>query len=171
MTTAIATPPFVTCRRPWHGFTFSAAWGEDDYWDTSLRYAGEFNGIRIAAGIGYKQQNDNPGKTGSDGDHCADLNAGRSAGQHCRLPRDQRFGQRHARADRPLPHGAYARYTDENRKALYGNIAGIKDEDTYWTLMSGIEQNWFGIGKTTLYGEYARHEVGAGLSTGGPRVR
>ena len=40
----------------------------------------------------------------------------------------------------------------------------VKDEDTYWYLISGIEQNWFGFGKTTLYGEYGRHEVGAGLS-------
>jgi hypothetical protein len=151
-----------------HGFTFSAAWGEDDYWDTSLRYAGEFNGIRIAAGIGYKQQNDNVGKTGSDGDICADLNAA--------VPQVSTVDCHVISGSASVMHvptglfltGAYARYTDENRKALYGNIAGIKDEDTYWTLMSGIEQNWFGIGKTTLYGEYARHEVGAGLtSTGG----
>ena len=67
--------------------------------------------------------------------------------------------------------GAYARYSDDNRKALYGNIAGVKDEDTYWTVSSGIEQNWFGIGKTTLYGEYARHEVGAGLGTSGATLR
>ena len=33
--------------------------------------------------------------------------------------------------------------------------------------MGGIEQNWFGIGKTTLYGEYARMETGAGLTSGG----
>ena len=43
-------------------------------------------------------------------------------------------------------------------------LTGVKSEDTYWMVMAGIEQNWFGIGKTTLYGEYARHEVGAGLS-------
>ncbi len=86
----------------WWGFTFSGAWGEDDMWDTALRYAGEFNGIRIAAGIGYKQQNDNPGKTGSDGDQCADLAAGIPQRERCRLQRDQRFGQRHARADRPV---------------------------------------------------------------------
>ena len=65
--------------------------------------------------------------------------------------------------------GSYARYTDENRKALFKqDLAGVKDEDTYWYLVGGIEQNWFGIGKTTLYGEYGRHEAGTGLSgTGG----
>ena len=65
--------------------------------------------------------------------------------------------------------GSYARYDDKNRVALYQNanpgLTGVKSEDTYWMVMAGIEQNWFGIGKTTLYGEYARHEVGAGLAT------
>ena len=37
------------------GFTFSAAFGEDDLWDVALRYAGEFNGIKIALGAGYSQ--------------------------------------------------------------------------------------------------------------------
>jgi len=33
------------------GFTLSAAWGEDDPWDAALRYAGEFGGLRVAAGL------------------------------------------------------------------------------------------------------------------------
>ena len=41
-----ASPPLI-------GFTLSAAVAEDNFWDVALRYAGEFNGIRIAAGIGY----------------------------------------------------------------------------------------------------------------------
>ena len=31
-----------------------AAWGEDDVWSASVRYAGEFGGFRVAAGIGYQ---------------------------------------------------------------------------------------------------------------------
>ena len=37
------------------GFIGSAAWGEDNFWDVALRYAGEFNGVKLAAGIGYQQ--------------------------------------------------------------------------------------------------------------------
>src|SRR5690606_25743326 len=40
------------------GFTFSASWGEDDFWDVALRYANEFNGVRVAAGIGYQEWTD-----------------------------------------------------------------------------------------------------------------
>ena len=32
------------------GFSASASWGEDDFWDVAARYAGEFNGIKIALG-------------------------------------------------------------------------------------------------------------------------
>ena len=152
----------------WWGFTFSGAWGEDDYWDTALRYAGEFNGIRIAAGIGYKQQNDNPGKTGSDGDLCADLDATNAnvSAVDCNVISGS-ASVMHVPTGLFVA-GSYARYDDKNRVALYQianpGLTGVKSEDTYWMVMAGIEQNWFGIGKTTLYGEYASHEVGAGLA-------
>ena len=148
------------------GFTTSSAWGEDDFWDTALRYAGEFNGVRIAAGIGYKQQLDNVGKTGSDGDLCADKNAGNPnvSTVDCHVISGSASAM-HVPTGLFLT-GAYSEYTDKNRKALYG--ANVGDKDKYWMIMSGIERNWFGIGLTTLYGEYARHETGAGLtSTGG----
>jgi hypothetical protein len=46
------------------GFVFSADWGafEDydspDNWSVALRYANEFNGVRVAGGIGYHRRND-----------------------------------------------------------------------------------------------------------------
>ena len=143
------------------GFTASATWGEDDFWDTALRYAGEFNGVRIAAGIGYKQQNGNPGKAGTDGDACADIGAANESGTDCNV----------ISGSASIMHvptglfvsGGYARTDDKNRKQLFG--ASVKDKDTYWTVYGGIEQNWFGIGKTTLYGEYAKHEAGAGITS------
>ena len=145
------------------GFTASATWGEDDFWDAALRYAGEFNGIRIAAGIGYKQQNGNPGKSGSDGDICADIGLATESGVDCH----------NISGSASVMHvptglfvsGSYAQYSDNNRKALFG--ANVKDKDTYWQILGGIEQNWFGFGKTTLYGEYAHHDTGAGLSSTG----
>ncbi len=37
-----------------HGFEFSAAWGDDDYWDVALRYNADWGKhLRVAAGIGY----------------------------------------------------------------------------------------------------------------------
>ena len=38
------------------GFVLQATWAEDDVWTASVRYAGEFSGFRVAAGIGYLDQ-------------------------------------------------------------------------------------------------------------------
>src|SRR5262249_31088326 len=40
------------------GFTFSASWGEDDFWSTALRYNSTFNSLQIAAGIAYSDWRD-----------------------------------------------------------------------------------------------------------------
>ena len=43
----------------WQGFILSASIGEaGDYWGVMLRYANEFNGVRVAAGIGYEDATD-----------------------------------------------------------------------------------------------------------------
>ena len=42
------------------GFSASAAWGEDDYWDAAIRYVGEHAGFKISAGFGYGEITDGP---------------------------------------------------------------------------------------------------------------
>ena len=37
------------------GFSVSASWGEDDFWDVAARYAGEFNGFKVAAATAYSE--------------------------------------------------------------------------------------------------------------------
>ena len=37
-----------------YGFILSAAWGDDDYYDIALRFAKEWNSIKIAAAVGYQ---------------------------------------------------------------------------------------------------------------------
>ncbi len=40
------------------GFTASASWGEDDFWEVGLRYAGEVAGFKLAFGAGYTERMD-----------------------------------------------------------------------------------------------------------------
>ena len=40
------------------GFSVSASWGEDDMWDVAARYAGEWNGIKVAAAAAYSRSTD-----------------------------------------------------------------------------------------------------------------
>ena len=48
-----ATRSVTTCRPSLA--SRSASWGEDDMWDVGLRYAGEFNGFKLAATVVYAE--------------------------------------------------------------------------------------------------------------------
>src|SRR5258706_8150428 len=54
------------------GFTASATWGGDDYWDATLRYATEVAGFRFAAGAGYNKmtQGDDANYSGTTPEGC-----------------------------------------------------------------------------------------------------
>src|SRR3990172_6596541 len=40
------------------GFSLSSSWGEDDFWDVALKYAADFNTIKVSAAAGYTQTTD-----------------------------------------------------------------------------------------------------------------
>ena len=61
--------------------------------------------------------------------------------------------------------GSYGYIDDKNRKAIYG--ANVKSKDEHWYVQAGIEQNWFCLGKTTVFGEYGLFNTGAGLNAQG----
>jgi hypothetical protein len=168
------------------GFTFSTAWGEDDMADFALRYAGEFSGFRLAAGVGYKIQRDNTGKAAAalngangsgsaDGPACADLsNSANVSAVDCTA-----LGLSASVMHIPtglFVTGSYGYIDDANRVAKFKQgvaaggaaaIGNVKDRDEHWYIQGGIEQNWFGIGKSTLYGEYGLYQTGAGLNATG----
>lgn len=135
------------------GFTFSAAWGEDDIWDVALRYKGEFSGFKLAAGIGYGEQNDF-NSTDRRG-----VGATEEIGLSASI----------LHSDTGLyASGAWGRLTDDGLDDLYGRNV---DEDTkFYTIQAGIERKFFSLGKTTLYGEYFDLERGAGYAVNSSNV-
>ena len=58
------------------GFSVSASWGGDDFWDAALRYAGEFGSIRLAGGIGYSLDTDSVDPAGISAIGCEGSKAG-----------------------------------------------------------------------------------------------
>src|SRR5690606_15775561 len=40
------------------GFSASASWGADEFWDVAVRYAGEFAGFQLAAAVAYNEVDD-----------------------------------------------------------------------------------------------------------------
>lgn len=118
------------------GFTGAASWGGgqsasgDDVWDVALRYAGEFGGVRLAAGAGYRVEN-----LSSLGAAEMKTLAGSVSVLHV-------------------------------VSGLFGNVAAGYQQDhplwgdvQMWHAKAGIARNITGMGRTTVFGEYADHKL------------
>jgi hypothetical protein len=124
------------------GFQFGSTWGENDEWDVSLRYAGEFSGFRVAAGIGYR---DNYGGAGES----VALIPGHSSS----IP-TQVLGSA------SVLHVMSGLYLTGGFLNQDNDTTGRPDT-TLWYVQGGISKNWTSLGKTVLYGEYSEVEDGA----------
>jgi predicted porin len=174
------------------GFTASASWGEDDRKDIALRYAGEFNGVRLAAGIGYQKMTDF-NSTADGGAGCA--NPGGAPGNAVpgaliATPVISNTSCEAIGLSASAMHvptgifltGSYGQSKDKNLGALgAANVSlistlgtfvaapytgGIDDKNSHWSIQGGIEQKWFSLGKSTLYGEYIKQDTGNGIIGG-----
>jgi hypothetical protein len=130
------------------GFSASAAWGEDDLWDAALRYAGEFSGFRLAAGIGYAH---NASGLGDFNEDFTGATPGTVA-----INNGPRINQWKGSAS--ILHvatglfvtGAFVNQDNDN----------ANPNTKLWYVQGGIAKNWTGLGNTVLYGEYARVDDG-----------
>jgi hypothetical protein len=140
----------------WMGFIYSASLAEaGDYWGMMLRYAGEFNGFRIAAGIGYENSRDRATPVLLDPTNAAFIGP---------KPDVKAFGG--SLAVLHVPTGLFAQghymaadYNDPNHiaNAYWGSAGGgTKLDWQHWLVQGGIAKNWFGIGNTAVYGEYGK---------------
>jgi hypothetical protein len=147
------------------GFTLQAAVAEDNYWDVALRYAGEFGGFRLAGGIGYQEN--------SEFNHRSNVNAVGTpvgvfpdaataciaAADDCQRTETQLKGSAsilHVPTGLFLTGAAGTRET-ENATSLAGPANNVNVDSSFWYLSGGISQNFFGIGRTVVFGEYSEH--------------
>jgi len=136
------------------GFTLSAAWGEDDFWDAALRYAGEFGGIRVAAGIGYNE------------DHDEEVDGNGFAADR---DRSEWKGSASVWAPGALGVGPYLSASFVNRtydgngdvtNAVVGFPATNRPDFEFWRIEGGVRHNFIGLGDTSIYAEYAEADGG-----------
>jgi hypothetical protein len=136
------------------GFTASASWGEDDFWDVALNYEGEFHGIDIAAGVGYGVITDNL----QTNTVCAFASTTGPNDVDCR-----QFGGSvsaiHKETGLFVNFGAGIK-TDELARQTAVGAAGASNEQTFWSTQAGIERKFTEHGKTTIYGEYYNYDGG-----------
>jgi hypothetical protein len=153
----------------WRGFTFGVAWGEDDFWDTGVRYAGEHHGFRVAAGIGYRRYNDQEPDA---------IFPGEFVESPPLVLHDT--DRRHLLSSASLMHtatglfvsGTYNRYEwhGSNPRELFDAADFRNRPDIHlWWVDAGIQKNWTGLGNTTFYAEYGKVYDGlTGLTALGP---
>ncbi len=141
------------------GFTLQAAVAEDNYWDVALRYAGEFGGFRLAAGIGYQEDTEFNGPSGgiANGDTTV----------RCLTNCDVKSTD--IKGSASILHVATGLFVSgaAGQRELEGSFgipaaatAYAGPDLTWWYLSGGISQNFFGIGRTVLFGEYLNSEGG-----------
>ncbi len=129
------------------GFSMSASWGEDDFWDIAGRYAGEFNGVKIAVAAAYSNFTD-----------------GFGAGQESDYFQVGAFV--HHVATGLFVYGAYGHENNDGltrATAAGGGLAAsaggfaLSDND-HWYIKAGLRRKWSSLGHTVLYGEYGQHD-------------
>ncbi len=137
------------------GFTASASWGEDDFWEVALRYSGEFSGFKVVLGAGYSEFTDEnvagPLPVGTV-KHSDFFQAGGYV-QHIETGL--------------FLHAAYGH--EDNSDTRIG-VAQLQPENgEHWYLKAGIRRKWNALGATIVYGDYAEYldQIGpAALSLG-----
>ncbi len=131
------------------GFVMSASWGESDYWDAALRYAGQFGDFKVAGGVAYIQTEDEQIFGGRDSGGCGNVSGGFSPfGQQCFMGSG----------------GVLHKPTGFNFNVAAGQSdlqtgGGTNTDYQFYYLKAGVLKNWFGYGKTGAYAEYWHSEL------------
>jgi hypothetical protein len=136
------------------GFTASAAWGEDDMWDTSLTYKGDVGDFALVGKVGYGESTD----PGVNGGYCT-VGTG-----DC-----QWWGAAGTIMHSPTGLYVYAGYGATQIDLTAAQI-GADDDASAWFVQGGIENKFFPIGKTTLFGEFRRDDVGLSRAAQGSEL-
>jgi hypothetical protein len=131
------------------GFSVSGSFGEDDIWDVALKYAADWNNIKVSAAAGYTHTTDERYIVGGGG----------LAG----FKEDTDLFQVGASAMH-VPSGLFIYGLYQNEKAdprptfLTTGLAGAADDTNVWYLKGGIKRTWSPLGATVLFGEYAEYK-------------
>jgi hypothetical protein len=140
------------------GFVASASIGEaGDYWGVMLRYAGEFSGFRVAAGIGYENVSDRP-TSASPNAGPNDLNPAITGAD----PEVKAWGA--GLSVLHVPSGLFAQghymaaefSCGAGVSGYWGQTVDCKSDAKQWLIQAGITKNWFGLGNTAIFGEYSK---------------
>lgn len=133
-----------------HGFSASVSWGEDDVWSSSLRYAGEWNSIKVAAAIAYTETTDENGPGGNLATNPTGANDGSLDAAAVQI----------GAYIQHVPTGLflYGAYGEEYIDSTDGHLADNKPEGSNYYIKAGIRTRLNPLGHTVFYGEYGEND-------------
>lgn len=154
------------------GFSAVAAWGEDDFWDVGLKYAGEIGDFKLIGRVAYSETKEDAVTIDGVAQNTIDtacLSA--SYGVNDSEPDADCESIGGSISIMHSPTGLYAnlaagQLTDNlirNTATPGRNFVGTDADDTstFFAVQAGIEQKWWELGKTTVFGEYNINDGGA----------
>lgn len=121
------------------GFQVKTAWGNDDFWDVGLYWSGKAGDFKLSATVGYRHNNLDGGHYDGGLPGGIDIEEDKVAGS---------AGIIHVPTGL-FVQGAWFHNEIDDSPAL------LTDESNGWHIEAGIQQKWFSLGKTTIWGEYA----------------
>ncbi|MGQ0457904.1 MAG: porin [Hyphomicrobium sp.] len=126
------------------GFTASASWGEDDFWEVALRYTGEISGFKVLVGAGYSELKDE-NTTGPSVSGKKDSDVFQVGGYVQHL------------ATGLFVHAAYG--LEDNNDTIINTAGGprVAQDSDHWYVKSGVRQKWTPFGATIVYGHYGEY--------------
>jgi hypothetical protein len=164
------TSPFFLGHTKSSGFQFAADWGADDAWAVALRYAEEFQGIRVAAGIGYSDFS-NP-----DRGFCSDANNAAPATAPGVGPAGSSIDCNSLQMSASILHvasglflsGGYGQLNNDNARAAAAIAApaqtNINGKSDVWWIMGGWQARLNPLGSTIFYGQYVDLNTGVNVT-------
>lgn len=139
----------------WAGFVASASWGASldatssdgngNTWDVALRYAGEYSGFKLVGAVGYRKD--------------TDLEINLLNIVNLQVPTGDVKTKLAVASIMHMTSGVFltGNYADQDWDTLNFSLKG-------WQLTGGLEQRWFSVGKSTVYGEWGNLEFASGGS-------
>lgn len=132
------------------GFSASASWGEDDFWEVAARYTGELGGFKILLGAGYSEFTDE------------NVTVALPAGSHKETNNFQAGGYIQHIATGLFAHAAYGREDNSDTTIVLpapsAGVTATPPDSHHWYVKAGIRQRWTALGATVLYGDYAEYD-------------